>query len=315
LIVGIFFAFVIWTVLSLYSREDFLPRLSLWSSLIFGTGSIMTSAIALFISVSSFRNTENLRKEKIVDDANNFIKENSDYILYLPLCLVANAYDKHHKFARMIYNNFNVLNRDVQREVLKQLNYDEGIILTNSWIESSLNIVSNYIDDNDLGTNFLYDGGKYFHDAIRIAEEEYDSTHEFAGIMPDYFNWSPKIIFTKDLAKKGQISFRNYLFSYLEAKKKNDVLYIAHKDDKPLDLLKYICDLGNCSEKEICYWEMEVVVNIAAYIQRESYSQHPRLFNKGDATIDTFEDRYLNVLSELYNLHFAYNYQKDNPVK
>ena len=117
LILLIFALIGLWALLAFFLQEDYISRFSLWASLVFGTGSLITAVLALAISIHSFRNTEAMRIQKLEEDANKFISNNNDEIQFLPLCLIANSYDNHHKFERKIYNEFNVLNRELQKEV------------------------------------------------------------------------------------------------------------------------------------------------------------------------------------------------------
>lgn len=295
---------ICWAVLSFNIRNELVDRFSLWASLVFGTGSIMTSVLALIISINSFRKTEEMRNQKIVEEANKFINSNNNEILYIPLCIIANAYDNHHHFIRAIYNSFNVLNDDVQKEVLKQLHYDYEILNNNAWIDAEICNIQNFIKDNELGKDFLYDNAKYFHRAIKYSEKYYDGKCEIEHILPDYFNWNPKIFFIDDKAYQENVTFYDYVDSYLHTKKSDPVLFQIHKQDKPLDLLSAIANLHYCEESIICYWMMEVVVTIAVLMQQQINVEEPCIMSRGDAEILTYEDRYLNVLMELYNLAY-----------
>lgn len=299
---GLLTVAICWAVLSFGIKNELVDRFSLWASLVFGTGSIMTSALALIISINSFRRTEEMRNQKIVEEANKFINDNNNEILYIPLCIIACAYDNHHHYIRAIYNSFNVLNDGVQKEVLKQLHYDYDIPNNNAWIDVEICNIQNFIKDNELGRDFLYDNAKYFHRAIRYSKNEYDGKCEIEHIMPDYFNWNPKIFFNEDKAYQDNVTFYDYVESYLHTKENDSVLFQIHKQDKPLDLLSTIADLHYCDESVICYWMMEVVVTIAVLMQRQINVEEPCRMSRGDAEILTYEDRYLDVLMELYNL-------------
>lgn len=289
--------------------EKNLQRSTLWATLVFGTGTTITSILAIGISILSLKREEGLRRQKIEEDANKFINENNKEILYIPLCLIANAFDKHHKFVRNIYNAFNVLNKELQKEILKQLNYDYELITNNTWIEKSIKVVREYIVKNDLGNDFLYDDAKYFHRAMNYAGLHYDSRCEYEHIMPDVFNWNPKIFFVDNKLYAENVSFFTYLDSYLTTKKKDSVSFNLNKDKKPLLVIAEIANLRNCPEENVCYWVMEIVMSIAAMIIRDSGSVGEKIqqLTKGDAQIKTFEDRYLEVLMELYNLYLIEN--------
>lgn len=301
----------LWAVLSFTIQDSLISRFSLWASLIFGTGSLAVSFVALVVSVDSNRKAEALRLEKLSEDANKFIIRNYDEIIYIPLCLVANAYDNHHKFKRKIYNEFNKLNRELQKEILKQLNYDYELITNNDWIDRGIDKVKNFVETNDLGKDWLYDGGKYFYRSIMYSDEPYNPTCEYGHVMPDNFHLNSKIVLKDDKPYQENISFYDYVDSYLRMKKKNDPLYIAHKNDKPLDVLTLVGNLPNCDETNACYWVMEIVSTMCAFMEKEFDLKTIKFYSKSDAEIQTFEDRYLDVLMKLYNLSLCYKATKN----
>ena len=302
-IVGLFVLAGIWAIVAFGIKEEIISRFSLWADLVVGCGTIMVSVIALMISVSSYKRTEALRKQKITEEADKFINDNNDEILYIPLCLVANAFDKHHKFKRKIYNNFNVLNKDLQKEILKQLNYEYVLIENNSWIDKEIEQIRSFIRDNDLGHDLLYDGAKYFHRSMEYADLEYDGECEYGHFMPDHFHWNPKIFFKEDKLYQENVSFDTYVDSFLAAKQKNDPLYVKNKKEKPMDVLIALQNLRDCSEETVCYWMMQVVFTFALILQKNLKIEEPHYLSRGDAKINTFEDRYLECLMELYNLN------------
>lgn len=287
--------------------EKILQRSTLWATLVFGTGTIITSILAIGISIFSLKKDDSLRHQRIKEDANKFINENNEEILYIPLCLIANAFDNHHRFVRKIYNAFNILNKELQQEILKQLNYDYELIANNRWIEKSIKLIRDYIAENNLGSDFLYDNAKYFHRAMNYADLQYDSHCEYEHLMPDVFNRNPKIFFTNNKSYTENVSFFTYLDSYLTAKKNDPTSFWLNMDKKPLSVITEIEDLRNCPEEKICYWMMEIVVSITRIIIRDNGGVEDMVYQltKGDARIETFEDRYLEVLMELYNLHLT----------
>ena len=211
-------------------------------------------------------------------------------------------------FHRKIYNSFNVLNKELQKEVLKQLNSDYSLIEGNKWIDKGIETVRSFIEENDLGKDYLYDGAKYFHRAIKYAEQDFDSAFELGHVMPDNFSWNPKLRFEGDKLYQENISFDDYFESYLWAKVNNDPKYIIHKEQKPITLLSEIFDFGNCSEKLLCCWMMQIVETVAIHISCEKERKEGieiELLSKSDANIETIEDKYLDVLLELYNLHLV----------
>lgn len=307
LISFIFLLIGVWAILAFLLKEELLTRFSLWSNLVFGTGSLITSILAIGISIISLRREEILRRQKIEDDANRFIQDNIEETEYLPLCLIAKAYDNHHKYTRKIYNSFNTLNAEIQEEVLRQLNYEYELINGDGWIDKGIELVRQFIKENDLGKDYLYSGAKYFHRAMKYSNEFYDESCEFSHIMPDVFNWNPKIFFKEDKVYQENVNFFDYVDSYINAKNNDPTLFNRYKEQRPLDVLSSIYEFSTCPEQELCYWIMEVVSSITIMMIREAKKQLdiddiPQL-SRGDAEILNFEDRYLDVLMDLYNLH------------
>ena len=62
----------VWTILSIFIPEKCISRLSLWASLVVGSGTTITSVLALMISIMSYKKTEMLRIKKIEEDAVRF---------------------------------------------------------------------------------------------------------------------------------------------------------------------------------------------------------------------------------------------------
>lgn len=309
LYIGLFIVAIIGVCIAVafFSNENHIQRIMLFATMLFGFATFITSGIALCISVLSFKRTQKYEKQKNEDLANKFINENNDELDYIPLCLIANAYDNHHKYCRKIYNEFNLLNKDIQREVLKQLNYEYELIPNRTWITRCLNFVNDFIETNELGSSFLYDGGKYFLRAIDYSAQEYDHECETQPIIDDVFHWGSNVFFKNDQAYRNKVSFDNYLKSYLDAKQKNDAIFKANKNQKPLDLLAAIFNFRNCEEDYLCYWVMQIVESITMVMINRLLKDNKNSdyfdYSSGDAQIDTFEDRFLDVLLELYNLY------------
>ena len=311
ILLGVVTVVVCWAILSFCIKDEFVDNMSLFVNMVVGTGSLMMAVIALFISVLSYKNTESQKRIAIEEKARAFISENNEDIAYVPLCIIARAYDNHHKYFRDIYNAFNLLNNDVQNEVLKQLNYEYRLIKDISWNENAIDKVRNFIKVNDLGEDFLYDGAKYFHRAMRYGDNEYNSSYEHKAFLQDLFNWTPKIFFRGNDACQANITFDEYLRSYLNAKEKNDPLYIINKNKKPLDVLAECINFYSADEDVVCYWVVSVVQSIT-WLLIEKSQKDDKVFDDINITEDyikTYEDKYLDVLSDLYKYSQIVNKQ------
>lgn len=286
--------------------EKDLSRMSLFADLMFGFSAFVVSSVTLLITVEFRRRDEKVRHQKVVDDARKFVTENEKEINYIPFCLVANAYNNHHKFVREIYNRFNELNEETQLEVLSSLNYKQTPIQGKRFIVKGIDAVVDYLEKNDLGKHYLYDEAKYFHVAMDHPGEKCDLSSNTAHVMTDYFTPFPKCVLIDGQAQPEGISFLTYLKTFLAFKKSGDKNFALYQSYKPLDELDKAVHFGSCSESTIAYWNMEVVESVVLVLAKEKcsdYYEDDGLFlERGDAQVETFEDRYLSVLMALYNM-------------
>ena len=125
-------------IIAFFVSERDMQRWMLFGTFFFGFGSISVSISALAISIKSYINTENEKRKRVKQAANDFLTENNDEVDYIPLCLIANIYDRHRNYKRKIYSSFNKLNNEVQIEVLKQLNYDFIKVNNNNWLRDAV---------------------------------------------------------------------------------------------------------------------------------------------------------------------------------
>ncbi len=74
-----------------------------------------------------------------------------------------------------------------------------------------------------------------------------------------------------------------------------------------MDVLKARINFGCCIEQDLTAWMMHVVETFAVIIEGDNKISNDEIqyLSSGDAVIETFEDRYLDVLMELYNLHIC----------
>ena len=96
-------------VVAFYSKNEDVQRWSLFSSLFIGVTTLMLSFVALSISVQTFIKTNKQEREILENKAKQFIIDHDKEIEYMPLCIIANLYDKHRKYGRNIYTDFNKL--------------------------------------------------------------------------------------------------------------------------------------------------------------------------------------------------------------
>lgn len=274
--------------------------------------SILSLVASGFVSFAIFymgkKSDDKRYKADIEYQARKFIIDHGDNdILYLPYCVIASGVNRHHKHIRQIYNDFDALPNDVQKEVLKQAGYDYQLIEGSDWIDEGIKEVEDFAEKYDFGGTFLYDGAKYFHRAFTEHSAALTSNyHELEYLFDDKLGWYSSQ--AKKIMQTDKLTFSSYIESYYRAFVLNDET-LAKKDAiKPLDYLKAIKDFPNCDEEELCFWMMVSVREMASYVERTRHGGYMNEIEitgaiyRGDAVPETFEDMYYETLMALYEL-------------
>lgn len=91
------------------------------TTLIISVLSLFASGFVSFAIFYMGKKSDDKRyKADIEYQARKFIINHGDNdILYLPYCVIASGVNRHHKHIRQIYNDFDALPNDVQKEVLR----------------------------------------------------------------------------------------------------------------------------------------------------------------------------------------------------
>ena len=236
--------------------------------IISGATLIATIAISVVLYCLNNRHREEEKKLRNEQLAKAFIIDNNDIYDYIPLCIVASALNRHKKHHRPLYNEFNKLSDDVQKEVLKQCNYEIDLIKETEWVNKSINYVNKYLNDNNLGNernNYLYDGGKYLHYAIKnYPEKEYDDRR----CIKKYNNPFPskKNGFEGDRCVVFLIDFdtycEDYMFYVIRSTRKDFIIYKSEKiAPRPIKYLEVVENLPsvNTTNEDVCYWVLDFV--------------------------------------------------------
>lgn len=305
LITLLFGLFLCCFIIAFFVSEKDIQRWMLFGTFFFGFGSIVVSISALVISIRSYINTENEKRKIVKQAANNFLIENNDEIDYIPLCLIANIYDRHRKYKRKIYSSFNKLGSDVQIEVLKQLNYD--FIKTNNrnWLRDSVNRIKEFVQNYDFGDCFILD---YFEKSFNYSEKAYGINDADISIISSRYLGMQSLRFENGECYDNGITFRHYCELYLSAKIQNDLM--LKLVPKPLDELNKNAHLKEADENSVCFWSIYVMDVFSDLIK-----QNPKnkiigdVFPKVHAKIINYEDRLLYSLIGLFNLN---QYKEDN---
>lgn len=284
--------------------------------------SILSLFASGFVSFAIFymgKKSDNKRYKADVEyQARKFIIDHGDNdILYLPYCVIASGVNRHHKHIRQIYNDFDALPNDVQKEVLKQAGYDYQLIESSDWINKGIREIEDFAEKYDFGNTFLYDGAKYFHRAFSDHSSALTSNyHELEPLFEDKLGWnSPETI---KIVQTNKLSFSLYLESYYQAFVLNDKRLNKNDAIKPLDYLNAIKNFHNCDEEELCFWVSEIISELSALVLRTRHggSLNDIYINgeisRGDALPETFEDKYYEALMHLYTLQLD---RKQNNAK
>ncbi len=233
-------------------------------------------------------------KKDIEDKANSFLIDNEDERDYLPWCVIASAIHRHKKHTRRIYTEFCRCNDDVQREILKQAEFSIEIIQDNDWIETVLSALRSDIKKHKLGSDYLYDNGKYLHRSF----ENYRDQRWTNETEKDYFPYiATKIgFYTKN--EQNFISYVEEYFNFLYSEYRPK-LY-NRNPPPPIDCAWETFRLANAKEIEVCRWMLEIVYSIVVNIHNRYYGTNKISETFTDANIDTFEDKYYETLLWMY---------------
>ena len=279
------------------SKDEDVQRWSLFASLFIGVATLGLSFIALSISIQTFVKTNKQEQEKRENEAQQFIIEHNKEIDYIPLCLIASFYDRHRKYNRNIYTDFNKLKNDLQTEVLKQLNYENNLIKNNDWFLKSQTKIESFIIEYNFGKDFLFNYLKIVPD---FFDEKYNLKDENLPVVPSIFLGAPVYeIVNKECLDKG-VSFSKYAHQFLHAVINND--FRVNAAPKPLDFLIVGADLENSDDKSKCLWSIIATDAIAKLIMEKPTIIHIKKYPSIHANIETIEDRYLLLLATLYDL-------------
>ena len=271
----------------------------------------LIATIAISVVLNYLNNKHRKEEVKLKNEqlAMAFIIDNNDIYDYIPLCIMASALNRHKKHHRLLYNDFNKLSNEVQKEVLKQCNYEIDLIKETEWVSKSINYVNKFLNDNNLGNdsnNYLYDDGKYLHYAIRyFSEKEYDDKRYNKNYRNPFPN--KKNGFEGNNSVEYLIDFdtycEDYMFYAIRSTREDFVIYKSEKfAPKPIKYLEEVENLFYAKNEDLCYWVLDFVNYFSIYIISTMSSGYPNEY-MSDAKIDTYEDKYYEVMISLYLLY------------
>ena len=258
---------------------------------------LATIAISFVIYFLEKRNSKMRIEHEVREQAKRFIIENADERGYLPLAVVASGCFPQNHHLRKIYNEFTLLDDAVKVEVLKQAELDIPLIKGFDWVDDKINALEESSKKLGLGDTFLYDGAKYFHRLYDDKEREYDDN------LFGYWGNNYKDVFGIDriglYGKKGYVPFTRYIDDYLYFKfEKKDGF--SDKWIKPFDYLLAVEHIRETPDEGIvCFWISHIIEELICYSIKYlgfKEKEHPVT----DSQPETFEDRYFEVIYDLY---------------
>ncbi len=279
---------------------------------------------------------ERERKKELQAKAKEFIQANDDEKEYLPLAQFASFLNPLYKHKRKIFNEFNKCDSDLQKEILKMLNFSDLKLeeyQKDNFVYKLLKLFEEKSKKINLYTNsFLYDGAKYFHrgfydwGGMRIngnyERDKINNENPQNYFRKEYYQeWNGNyyrldghdiwlrlldyVCFNQNKNKKEYFEESQRISGFSD-KQVTIYSYILPKDFneyiemhkiKPLD---YYWDLvTECEESECTYIVMEMVRNACLIINRMTKNNWTIPF-EGNYTVERNEDLYYLTIQTLY---------------
>lgn len=271
-----------------------------------GLSLVATSAIPFVLLHLDNKNKKLEKKEKNIEEAKKFIMDNRDDLSFITSCIFAYSLNPYQEYVRKIFNNFNMLNDDVKKEVLKILNLSDELIQDNKWVNEGIQIIRKFIEDNKLCNgkgfeinDYLYENAKYLHKSFNefgktkysenmINDEKYNNDVGYCPML------EPELI-----------SFSDYYEGYFTN-------IIINKDPKyqnaesPFVMLYNEEFKSSVKQKEhLCLWVMEIIHLTCTLMINSKYfgieNKIKRTYEYNNRC-ETYEDKYYQVMIELYNM-------------
>ena len=119
------------------------------------------------------------QKKAVAEAARVFLIDNEDEIEYLPLSAIAKSLNLKRKHHRAITTKFLRCSEEVQKEILKQANF-QPIEVSKEQVSAALKRLKDDIKACGFGQDTLYDGAKYFHRAMeRYSDEKIETVNPY----------------------------------------------------------------------------------------------------------------------------------------
>lgn len=278
--------------------------LEIWSFLVDVSSLIVTTVLTIKIyrlERSHEKEREQMeveaRKKAVVETARVFLIDNEDEIEYLPLSVIAKSLNLKRKHHRAITTKFLRCSEEVQKEILKQVNF-QPIEVSKEQVSTVLKLLRDDIKTYCFGRDVLYDGAKYFHRAMeRYSDKEIETVNPyiFEDIKRTHFYQGDSLKLLKDTSYNGTLY--GYMYDYIHSVDLGKSKWLLQP---PIDMVLSQCDLAGCPEEIMTFWMMRIVIDCCRVFAE---SEEDFIFDED--LIETQEDMYYYAVMVLYNTYIA----------
>ena len=237
------------------------------------------------------------QKKAVAEAARGFLIDNEDEIEYLPLSAIAKSLNLKRKHHRAITTKFLRCSEEVQKEILKQANF-QTIEVSKEQVSTALKLLKDDIKTYCFGRDVLYGGAKYFHRAMEYyANDKIDTVNPyiFENIRRTHFYQGDSLKLLKDTSYNGTLY--GYMYDYLHSADLGKSKWLLQP---PIDMVWSQCNLAGCPEEIMTFWTMRVVIDCCRV-----FAESEEDFVFDEDLIETQEDMYYYAVMALYSTYIA----------
>ena len=237
------------------------------------------------------------QEKAIAEAARVFLIDNEDEIEYLPLSAIAKTLKLKRKHHRAITTKFLRCSEEVQKEILKQVNF-QPIEVSKEQVSTVLKLLRDDIKTYCFGRDVLYDGAKYFHRAMeRYSDKEIETVNPyiFEDIKRTHFYQGDSLKLLKDTSYNGTLY--GYMHDYIHSADLGKSKWLLQP---PIDMVLSQCNLAGCPEDIMTFWMMRIIIDCCRVFAE---SEEDFIFDED--LIKTQEDMYYYAVMVLYNTYIA----------
>ena len=237
------------------------------------------------------------QKKAVAEAARVFLIDNEDEIECLPLSAIAKSLNLKRKHHRAITTKFLRCSEEVQKEILKQANF-QLIEVSKEQVSAALKRLKDDIKVCGFGQDTLYDGAKYFHRAMeRYSDEKIETVNPyiFEDIRRTHFYQGDSLRLLKDTSYNGTLY--GYMYDYLHSADLGKSKWLLQP---PIDMVWSQCNLAGCPEEIMTFWTMRIVIDCCRV-----FAESEKDFIFDEDLLETQEDMYYYAVMMLYNTYIA----------